>query len=193
MSQENICKLNKFGYCKYENRCFRKHQNAICENVQCSITECSLRHPRKCRYFLEFLYCKFGNYCRFSHKTLKNKENTKDIEELREELKQLEEKIQEKDNEIKIKDMKIKVMEDNFEKEKKNIEQEELEKFEIVRNEWHVTQMLFDSFKEEMLYKYGYVSNEETSEEEIDNVDEKVTESEKRNCNMCDFKGKTEK
>ena len=94
-----------------------------------------------------------------------NKENTKAIEELREELKQLEEKIQEKDNEIKIKD--------NFEKEKKNIEQEELEKFEIVRKEWDVTQMLFDSSKEEMSYKYGYDSNEEASEDAIDKVDEK--------------------
>ena len=87
--------------------------------------------------------------------------------------------------------MKIKVMEDNFEKEKKNIEREELEKFEIVRNEWHVTQMLFDSFKEEMSYKYGYDSNEETTEDEIEKVDDKVTESEKKNCDLCAFKGKT--
>ena len=46
-------------------------------------------------------------------------------------------------------------------------EQEELEKFETVRNNWHVTQMLYDSFKEEITYKYGYDSNEETSEDEI--------------------------
>ena len=65
------------------------------------------------------------------------------------------------------------------------------EKFEIVRNEWHVTQMLYDSFKEEMSYKYGYDSNEEASEDAIDKVDEKVTESEKINCVVCNFKGKT--
>ena len=66
-----------------------------------------------------------------------------------------------------------------------------MEEFEFVRNEWHVTQILFDSFKEEMSYKYGYNSNEETSEDDIDNVDDKVIESERKNCDMCDFKGKT--
>ena len=61
-----------------------------------------------------------------------------------------------------------------------------VKKFEIQRNELHVTQMLFDSFKEEMTYKYGYDSNADTSEEEI------VEESGKRECALCDFKGKTE-
>ena len=47
--------------------------------------------------------------------------------------------------------------------------------------------MLFDSFKEEMSYKYGYDSNEETTEDEIGKVDDKITESEKRNCDLCAF------
>ena len=54
-----------------------------------------------------------------------------------------------------------------------------------MRNNWHVTQMLFDSFKEEMTYKYGYDSNEETSEDEF------VEESDKLECDLCSFKGKT--
>ena len=45
--------------------------------------------------------------------------------------------------------------------------------------------MLFNSFKEEITYKYGYDSNEETSE------DENVEESEKLECDLCSFKGKT--
>ena len=53
------------------------------------------------------------------------------------------------------------------------------QKFEIV------------SYKEEMSYKYGYDSNEETTEDEIEKVDDKVTESEKKNCDLCAFKGKT--
>ena len=41
----------------------------------------------------------------------------------------------------------------SFEKENKNRDPEELEMFEIQRNELYVTQMLFYSFKEEMTYK----------------------------------------
>ena len=61
-----------------------------------------------------------------------------------------------------------------------------VKKFEIQRNELHVTQMLFDSFKEEMTYKYGYDINAETSEDEI------VEESGRKECDLSDFKGKTE-
>ena len=74
----------------------------------------------------------------------------------------------------------------NCEKEMENRDREELNKFEIQRNELHVTQILFDDFKEEMTYKYGYDSNAETSE------DETVEESRKKECDLCDFKGKTE-
>ena len=49
----------------------------------------------------------------------------------------------------------------------RNIEQEELEKFETLRNNWHVTQMVFDSFIEEKPFDCGYNTNEETSEGEI--------------------------
>ena len=76
-------------------------------------------------------------------------------------------------------------MEENFEKEKKKIEHEELKKFKTLRNYLHVTPMLFDDFKEEMTYKYGYDSNAETSEEEFNE------ESEKKDCDLCTFKGKT--
>ena len=54
-----------------------------------------------------------------------------------------------------------------------------------MRNNCHVTQMLFDSFKEEMTYKYGYDSNEETSEDEVG------AEIEKLQCDLCSFNGKT--
>ena len=44
----SVCSFNRFGYCKYGNYCFRKHKNATCENAQCNISDCSLRHPKKC-------------------------------------------------------------------------------------------------------------------------------------------------
>ena len=97
----------------------------------------------------------------------------------------LKEKIKEKENEIQMKEAEIKSMKENFEKEMKMKDMEELKKFEAQRNDLHVTQMLFDSFKEEMTYKYGYDSNAETSDDDIDE------ESEKKDCELCNFKGKT--
>ena len=115
----------------------------------------------------------------------KTLETKKEIDDLKEEINQLKKKITEKEKDLETKDSEIKSIEENFEKEIKKIEKEELEKFEEMRNEWHVTQMLFDSFKEEMTYKYGYDSSKETSEDEIDE------EGENLECNLCCFKGKT--
>ena len=41
-----------------------------------------------------------------------------------------------------------------------------------------------------MMYKYGYDSNEKTCEDEADKVDDKVSESEMKDIDLCDFKGK---
>ena len=62
-----ICLYNKFGYCKYGENCRRKHENRICHSENCHIEICSKRHPRKCRYFATYKYCKFNQYCRYSH------------------------------------------------------------------------------------------------------------------------------
>ena len=89
--------------------CFRKHENAKCQNVQCCVRDCSLRHPRKCRYFKEYKFCKFGEYCRFDHEAF-NSENDKEIMEIRRKLKDLKGKIDAKDEEIKLKDSEIGMM-----------------------------------------------------------------------------------
>ena len=56
---------------------------------------------------------------------------------------------------------------------------------------FHVTQMIFDSFKEELTYKYGYNSGADTTEDEMDEVDNDANESEKNHCDFFNFKGKT--
>ena len=91
MTQESVCKFNKFGFCKFGNYCFRNHENRICENGECQVHGCTFRHPRKYRFFMEFSYCKFGSYCKFSHQTLRTLENSKEIDDLNEEMHDLEE------------------------------------------------------------------------------------------------------
>ena len=109
MTPEKECRLNKCGYCKFGNYCFRYHENKICQNVKCPVQGCFLRHPRKCRFFLEFGKCKFGTYCKFSHDNITNMKNSEEIDEIRNEMKKVKSKIKEKEVEIKLKDEEIKI------------------------------------------------------------------------------------
>ena len=89
MSTENICQFNKFGFCKFKNNCFRKHENRKCDNEYCEIRECPLRHPSKCRYFVEFNNCKFGTLCKFGHDTIEKGKVDKEIETLQMQLEEV--------------------------------------------------------------------------------------------------------
>ena len=186
---KSICKFNKFGICKYGNHCFRNHENVICKNAQCSISDCHLRHPRKCKYFLEFQYCKFGEYCKFSHEIPLRKETSKEIDTMKQQIKLLENEIQLKENLIKEKDLEIHAIKEKYEKALEKQASEDLKEIERIRNDLHVTQMLFDDFKEDMTYKYGYDSSAETSDEEL-NFGENNRDKE-NDCTLCNFKGKT--
>ena len=100
MNSETVCWYNKFGYCKFGDKCFRKHENRICENVQCPIWDCPLRHPKNCRYFQEFHYCKFGTFCKFNHKIEESRIAKKELIDLQKEIKSLEDKIKHMEIEI---------------------------------------------------------------------------------------------
>ena len=188
MSQA-VCRFNKFGYCKYGKYCFRKHENRICENAQCNVQECPLRHPRKCVYFLKYKYCKFGLYCKFSHDKIVDTETLKQIKDLEDKLKSLKKEINDKEVLIKEKDEDIKALKEIYEFEMKKQESESLKEIEDIRNDRNMIQMFFDDFKEDMAYKYGYDSSAETTDEEIDYM--KIISVGNFDCNLCDFKGKT--
>ena len=186
MISETVCWHNKFGYCKFGVKCFRKHDNRICENVGCLILDCPLRHPKNCRYFLEFHYCKFGTFCKFNHKIEESSDAKKELDDLQTEIKRLEDKIKHMEIEIESKTKEIEKIKEDFENEMKEKNASNLKEYEWVQNEWHVTQMLFGSFKEDMAYKYGYDSNADSSEEEMeDDKDENTV------CDICSFKAKS--
>ena len=185
---EAVCRFNKFGYCKYGKYCFRKHENEICQNVQCKVQQCRLRHPRKCRYFLQYQYCKFGLFCKFSHDKIEDKE-TKQIEDLKDELESLKKEIDAKELLINEKNQEINALIEKHQFEMKKLEIESIKEIEDIRNDRNVTQMLFDDFKEDMAYKYGYDSSAETTDEENDFM--KIRSVGNFDCEFCDFKGKT--
>ena len=65
-TQQTVCKYNKFGFCKYQDRCRNLHVNEVCDNSACEWSNCMQRHPIKCKYYTEFMRCKFSP-CAFKH------------------------------------------------------------------------------------------------------------------------------
>ena len=102
MSNNTICLHNKFGFCKHGDRCWKEHVSEICKTSECDASECQKRHPRECKYFLEYRRCKFGDFCAFAH-TVKTDPVVAELEGVKDSLKAVE-------NELKIKNEEIKVV-----------------------------------------------------------------------------------
>ena len=126
MSAENICWFNKFGYCRFGNLCFRKHENIICKNVNCEISKCSSRHPRICKFFLEYQKCKFGEYCRFSHDIPNSPKTLEKIEVLQKDVEVLKLGIQDMKTQIEIREDQLKRIQTEVEEKVEIIEKMEL-------------------------------------------------------------------
>ena len=73
---KNICRRNKYGYCKYGNFCHFRHEKLICIDSTCNIFSCEKRHPKICDWYQQYGRCKFTSFCKFKHV------NTNDIDKL---------------------------------------------------------------------------------------------------------------
>ena len=62
-----VCRKNKYGYCKYGDKCHFRHEKEICINNNCNVFNCDKRHPRLCSWFQEYGRCKFTSFCKFKH------------------------------------------------------------------------------------------------------------------------------
>ena len=80
MASQNVCFYNKYGYCKYAEKCRKFHEKETCEKSNCEITECKLRHPIMCKYFRDYGFCKFTDWCKFSHKLVTNSDKRSDTD-----------------------------------------------------------------------------------------------------------------
>ena len=78
--EDEPCLYNKFGFCKFKNKCSRKHYTEKCqENAACKGKKtCPKRHPRDCKRFQQKGGCPFKNECDYNHnivsETSKNNE-----------------------------------------------------------------------------------------------------------------------
>ena len=88
MNPKSVCRYNKFGYCKFSDKCHFRHNDELCNDKNCDVFKCEKRHPKICTYNRDFGRCKFTTYCRYNH------EKQNDIKQNSEKIKQIEKKIQ---------------------------------------------------------------------------------------------------
>ena len=97
---QNVCKYNKYGFCKFRTTCRKQHIKKICSKNGCESEKCYLRHPKVCRYYREIGYCKFGEWCLFKHESNVNKK-------MEEAIKKAESEIEKHKNDLTILKRKI--------------------------------------------------------------------------------------
>ena len=76
MSVENICKYNQSGFCKYKDKCKRKHFFENCDKKHdCTSQNCPKKHPKQCKNTTKNGKCKYEEKCEYDHdKSSKEKE-----------------------------------------------------------------------------------------------------------------------
>jgi intergrase/recombinase len=88
--KQNVCRNNKFGYCKFSDKCCFRHNNKTCTDKNCNIVKCDKRDPKICKYQRDYGRCKFTEYCRFNHNDVP--QNSDKIDSLENKISKMEEK-----------------------------------------------------------------------------------------------------
>ena len=89
--KKSVCRYNKFGYCKFSDKCHFRHNDIICNDKNCNVFNCEKRHPKICTFYRDFGRCKFTNFCKYNHeKQIDIKENSEKIKEMETKLQKLE-------------------------------------------------------------------------------------------------------
>ena len=188
--KEQICRYNKFGYCKYGDKCHFRHINEKCVTKDCKIHDCEKRHPKICIFKRKFGQCKFTTYCRYEHdKASDTFENSDKIVELENKIENLQQNSKATDtqnlNEIK------KETSDKF----AAIEQ----KFQSIKDKLEEKESLFQTLENK------FKSMEEVFEKRINDLEKALKQEQKKNetllvefqtleiereiikCEQCDF------
>ena len=67
--EDQICQHHKYGYCKFQKQCQKKHLKGQCEALGAckEIKTCNKRHPKPCKRSILETFCKFGLDCAYAH------------------------------------------------------------------------------------------------------------------------------
>ena len=63
------CMFNDSGYCKFGNKCRKRHFIKICTIFKCKTSNCKARHPKLCKHEKNCKFFKQG-ICAYRHETL---------------------------------------------------------------------------------------------------------------------------
>ena len=142
---------NKFGYCKFQERCHYRHVTLVCEDDKCDVFKCEKRDPKICSYYRDFRRCKFTVGCKFKHENQYEifKKFERKLEELKanrmgminddraqkaeEKLDSLENMIDNQRKEIEEKNAKITGLEMRMEEIEKNLQKKRRRKIEKLK------------------------------------------------------------
>ena len=106
MAAQNVCKWNKFGYCKHKECSRNKHIKELCENGACDIVNCIFRQPRSCKYYRDYGKCKFDPFM-YLHDNKYDDKTENDIVKLKKENESISGKLLAIENTILELDTKI--------------------------------------------------------------------------------------
>ena len=214
MAAPTLCLFNKFGYCKFSERCIRHHVNEICVSNHCNISECRKRHPKLCKYFENYRRCKF-NPCAYRHE----KDSSKTYDEVEERnLKEINDKMSVIENEIikknerieelvsKISSLESKIKEIDTFKEKINDIQVKIQAHEKKFDDiFEAIDKGFDFLKEkveifeENIDDLAVELNDDIGNLTIESEDNSLGQTFKNpflegsKCDLCDFTAKSER
>ena len=100
-----VCKYQKYGFCKFRDSCNNQHLSEICENLSAcaNIKSCPKRHPEVSKSYALEKFCKFESCCAYHHKEENtNNEINKKVVELEKIVDGMFKKIGELENKIKV-------------------------------------------------------------------------------------------
>ena len=62
-----VCKYFQTGYCRNGKKCDKLHENNTCQERVFRDQNCRDIHPRTCKYFSKYNYCRYKEQCAYSH------------------------------------------------------------------------------------------------------------------------------
>ena len=201
MAAPTLCLFNKFGFCKFSERCRKHHNNGICSSDTCNISECTRRHPKSCKYYRNYGRCKFSP-CAFKH------QNQIGINEGFEDMKGkiifLENSVQEKNKQIEVLNSeilrlqtKVSEIETKSEEKVESFEQKVEKRFEALEKVMELFAKDLNVFTEHVndlaVELHDDIGNM-TKEKEEKSMDQTFKNPFlKLKCDLCEFEAKSER
>ena len=205
MGEGEVCIFQKFGFCKFQEKCIRVHFTQVCGSPsKCKdVTLCQKRHPKNCKSFSAGSGCKHGEKCAYRHNIPIHVEEHNEMKEkivvLEKMVSELNKKMTNKETEqVKQLDIVVKAlirkvlslenemiyMKDNKVSNKCSVEEEILAKVKYM--EVSERQDLKIINKKEKFEVYCKGLKEEKSKQN-DSKDSKKSQKKDFKCEKCDY------